>query len=461
MWYSSYLRHGVDHGLQRVARRTFYEGAGLERLEQLSLVTGALPLVLTALGALGACWLLFGGRTHSRRAVPIGTTAALVLTVVLYIVVEKVWHPFPDPIVDGVYAWIGIGVAGLVLLVPRMRRSTRWIGRIVTVLAAVALVVTAGVQINRVYGQYPTIADALGLPDSNRIDFANLPGPTGRTVDGTPLDSVWKAPQNLPSAGRVTSAAIPGAKSGFAARDAQLYLPPAYFVDPRPLLPVLVLLTGQPGDPRDWFSAGKLAVTMDDFAKEHGGLAPIVVIADGLGSELANPLCMDSKLGNAGSYLGVDVPAWTKANLQVNPDPRAWAIAGLSYGGTCALQMATNYPDVYPTFIDMSGQTEPTLGDRQRTVDAAFGGDESAYDKVNPANLMASRTYPNSAGVFVVGSDDKDFRSGQQAMYDKAKAAGMDVLYVELPGGHSWAVWQPGLRTQLGWLAHRLGLTAS
>ncbi|MFC8936215.1 alpha/beta hydrolase-fold protein [Rhodococcus sp. NPDC057135] len=38
-----------------------------------------------------------------------------------------------------------------------------------------------------------------------------------------------------------------------------------------------------------------------------------------------------------------------QANLQVNPDPRAWAIGGLSYGGTCALQLATNYPQIFPT----------------------------------------------------------------------------------------------------------------
>ena len=75
---------------------------------------------------------------------------------------------------------------------------------------------------------------------------------------------------------------------------AQVYLPPSYFTNPRPLLPVLVLMAGQPGKPEDWLQGGKLTATMDAFARDHEGLAPVVVIADGTGSQMANPLCTDS-----------------------------------------------------------------------------------------------------------------------------------------------------------------------
>ena len=57
----------------------------------------------------------------------------------------------------------------------------------------------------------------------------------------------------------------------------------------------------------------------------------------------------------------------------MDPDSEGWAVGGVSYGGTCALQLATNHPDVYPTFLDISGSAEPTLGDRGCTVAAAFG----------------------------------------------------------------------------------------
>ena len=57
-----------------------------------------------------------------------------------------------------------------------------------------------------------------------------------------------------------------------------------------------------------------------------------------------------------------------------------------------------------------------------------------------------------------IGADDDEYRAGQQAMYKAAEAAGMDVRYSEIPGGHSFAVWSEGLKQQLPWLMQRVGL---
>ena len=111
------------------------------------------------------------------------------------------------------------------------------------------------------------------------------------------------ATPGLQGRGKVTSAPIPAPASGFTARIGKIYLPPAYFADPRPRLPVLVLLAGQPGTPQDWLSAGKLARIMDRFAADHHGLAPVVVVADDTGSRFGNPLCLDSRRGEADTYL--------------------------------------------------------------------------------------------------------------------------------------------------------------
>ncbi|GAA4483831.1 alpha/beta hydrolase-fold protein [Rhodococcus olei] len=434
----------------------------MEWLYDWSLISGPLPRVVTVLAAIGALWLLLGPTRNTRRyrrvALPLSVGAAVVLTVVGWIVVEKWWRPFPDPVELQVYAWIGAGLLAVLLVVVRLV-TDRSLGRaLASVVAALVVVMAAAVQVNLVFDAYPRIRDALGVPAANAIAFADVPPPVAEPVTGVPLDRAWNAPDDLPSEGRVVTVPIPGAVSGFAARDAEIYLPPAYFADPRPRLPVLVLLAGQPGSPGDWFAGGKLTETMDAFAAQHHGLAPVVVVADGTGSTLANPLCVDSKLGNVATYLATDVPAWVKANLQVDPDPRAWAVGGLSYGGTCSLQLATNHPDVYPTFLDLSGQLEPTLGDRKRTVDAAFGGDEAAFRAVNPMDLMATRRYPGTSGVFVVGSDDRDYSPGVHTLYDAARNAGMDVRLVEVPGGHSFAVWSAGVAHEIDWLSRRLGL---
>lgn len=431
----------------------------MTRITDLSLLTGWLPVALTVLGALGAVWLLLPRvRRYVTTIMPIVVLAAVVFTVALYLFVEEVWRPFPDPIAVSVYVLIGIAIAAVLLVVPRILvRRTMWTG-VVTVLAAAAVLVAVGVGINREYASYPTVGAAFGVEQVDRIDARELTR-REQVISARPLEPAWHAPGGLPDGGRVLTATVPPTASGFAARDAQIYLPPAYFADPRPLLPVLVLLAGEPGAPQDWFVGGQLGETMDSFARAHNGLAPVVVVADGTGSQLANPLCLDSKLGNVATYLAVDVPNWTRANLQIDPDPRSWAIGGLSYGGTCALQLATNYPAVYPTFLDMSGQDEPTLGDRQRTVDAAFGGDTEALLRVNPLDLLRTRAYPDSAGAFVVGADDQMYRPQVERMYQAAEDAGMDVRLRILPGGHNFALWEFGLRDQLPWLATRLGLT--
>lgn len=430
----------------------------LHWISSLSLVSGLLPVVLDAFGVVGAVWLVLRReRRHLTRTLPLLVLAAAALTGVLAFVVERVWRPFPDQLPITVYLWTGVGLLALLLAGPRVRH-TRWVGRAATVVAVVAVLLAASSQVNLFFRAYPTVAAALGSAPSDEVPYSSVRGPDATVVTGTPLDSVWTAPAGMPRGGVITQVDIPGTTSGFQARPAQLYLPPAYLASPRAQLPVLVLLAGQPGTPEDWVTSGGLASIMDAFAAAHDGLAPVVVVADDTGSQLANPMCLDSALGNVDTYLSVDVPTWVRAHLQVEHDASGWAVGGLSYGGTCALQMAVNHPAVYPTFLDMSGQVEPTLGDRAASVMAAFGGDEARYTAVNPLDVMKRTSFPQVAGTIVVGAEDSHFRPQAQQVYAATMAAGMTMRYQELPGGHSWQVWQPGLANNLGWLATRWGL---
>ena len=191
----------------------------------------------------------------------------------------------------------------------------------------------------------------------------------------------------------------------------------------------------------------------------HAGLAPVVVVVDQLGDPLRNPLCMNSALGQVATYLSVDVPAWIRATLQVNPDTATWAIGGLSNGGTCSLQMAVTAPQVYRTLLDISGEAEPTLGDHAGTVAAAFGGDEAAFAAVNPLDVLAARSFPDTAGYLVAGAQDDEYRPQAVRVHEACRAARLDVQLHVLPGGHTFEVWGPGLSGALPWLGTRLGIT--
>ena len=427
-----------------------------------SLLAGTLPAVVLVVAGLGAAFLLASpGRRRWTRVLPAVLVGAAAATALVAVVVDRLWRPFPDPLPMRVLVAIGAAFAALALATAGWWRY-RWVGRAVGVLAAVAVLLGAAQSVNAYYRSYPTLRTALRLPPADQVAFADIPtqAPLVVAARGRPLDAAWTPPPDMPDTGAVTQVDLPGVASGFPARQAWLYLPPAYLASPRAELPVLVLLAGQPGEPRNWFDGGMLAARMDAYAADHNGLAPVVVVPDILGSTTANPLCLDSRLGNVATYLRVDVPTWIRAHLKVNPDPRTWAIGGLSAGGTCSLQMAVNAPHDYPTFVDISGQDEPTLGDRGRTVQAAFGGDDAAFAAVNPLDVLAVTRFPDSAGLLVAGADDPRYLPQAQRVRDAAAAAGIDVRLTVLPGGHAFDVWGPGLSEALPWLGTRLGLTS-
>ena len=425
----------------------------MNALLDLDIATGWVPVALATVGAVGMCWLLL---LRPLRSAVVLIGGALVGTVVVIVVarwlVEDVLKLVPDPIPLAVYAWCAAILFGVTTGILRLIRDRGVWRRIVTVLAVLSVTVAGLAQINAHFGEYPTVRSLLGITGAQSVDLGALP--PSRSV---PLAD-WRPPPDLPAEGRIATADIPARKSGFAARPAQVYLPPAYFADPRPILPVLVLIAGQPGSPEDWVLRADMVQTLNDYAARHRGVAPIVIAADGTGTELGNPLCMDSRLGNAATYLTADVAEWARTGLGAETDRRKWAVGGLSYGGTCALQLVTNFPDQYPTFLNMSGQYEPTLGDRGRTIGDAFGGDASAFTAVNPVDLMRHRKYPQVAGVFVVGADDQAFRPGLERLVQLARQSGMDVRLSVIPGGHDFRVWATGLKEQLPWLGRRLGI---
>ncbi|MBP1158375.1 S-formylglutathione hydrolase FrmB [Rhodococcus sp. PvR044] len=440
-----------------------YANAVLSALSQVSM-TGA--LAATAVVVLGVGGLV--GASTALRGVSIrvrGTVAGLAVATSACIAVA-VWsalRPLPPQL--SVQSCLGIAVglfgvfaAAVCLLRPRGR------GRVALAFAtATALLACGAGVVNEDLGTFPTLGAVIGHrapPGALATDFAAVPGPQAAVQTGDPVASVWRRPLRSTRDGMLTHVEIPGAVSGFASRPALLYLPPAYLDSPRAMLPVLVLVAGNPGKPDDWLTLGALAETVTAFAAEHDGLAPVVVVPDALGATDALPLCLDSQLGNVDTYLARDVPDWIAGHLQVDNDPEHRAIGGFSYGGTCSVQLAVRHPDVYPTFVDISGQDEPSLGDHASTVAATFGGDESAFAAVNARDLLAVTSMPQLAGVFVSGSGDEEYRPQQQRMFAAARSAGMNVRYYELPGGHSPQVWGPALARELDWVAERTGLLA-
>ena len=428
-------------------------------MNDVSLVDGPLPVALLLAGGIALLVLLARrGRTALATAV-----AAVVATVAVLLglnwLVTTALSLFPEPLPLVVTASIAVAVAAVVLAVGNLVGTST--GRkLVALGSGLVVLVAAGGQINAYFAAYPTLGALDGQADSGVSPLTGAVKQRSVPVSSPVVDR-WKGPAT--GASQVVTATIPGTVSGFTARDAYIYLPAAYASASAPLLPVLVLVSGQPGGPNDWIVAGQLQAQLDQFAAAHDGLAPVAVVVDPNGSESGNTMCMDSRIARADTYLAQDVPNWITSELGVDTNHAHWAFGGFSFGGTCAIQMATRHTNLYPSFIDISGEKEPAVSaDRTQTIQAAFGGDTAAFDALTPLTLMSRRGYPGVWGFFSVGADDAAFLQNMNVVSAAAQKAGMTVRTQPVPGqGHSWAVPAAITLPAVEWLGPRLGLSRS
>ncbi|KJC64852.1 alpha/beta hydrolase [Agreia bicolorata] len=358
-----------------------------------------------------------------------------------------------------VRVWIAVGFAAFGIAIVSMRRAS-WMRVVGSALALVLFVLTTAMAVNIDFGQYPTVRSALGI--SAIVDASSQPLPTTALV-AVPTIADWVAPATMPKAGTLTTVPIPASESGFPARPGVVYLPPAALTANPPKLPVMVMMSGQPGSPQDPFITDKLQQSLDAYATAHDGLAPIVVAPDQLGDPTANPMCVDSPLGKSQSYLTVDVPNWIKANLNVIDDPHYWAIGGLSQGGTCSIQLGAAFPNIFGVILDASGEQYPRIGDAQMTADAAFGGSLARYEAAYPTNIMQQHgQYADTFAVFGVGSNDETFLPQVKTIYAAAQAAGMKSTYIEAQGSaHDSTTWSYVFAQGLQLIADHWSLSAN
>jgi enterochelin esterase-like enzyme len=409
-----------------------------------SLIGGPLsPIVFGLTIALFvALFALSGTKRRVVRPLGGGAAGAVVALVITWLAIDVFDVIGVDPSVK-TRLWVVAVGAGLGFATVCIVQGP-WSQRVVGILAAVAVVFSGALGINIDVGYFPTLRVALGLSTIPRLD-----------LDASPHE-------RPPATGIVGSQMIPGKVSHFPAREAVIYVPPAARVaNPRPM-PVLVMLSGQPGAPSDIVAAGRVGEIMDNYASKHDGVAPIVVIPDQLGSPNTNPMCVDGARGNTDTYLAVDVPAWIRAHFSVLPSPSAWTIGGYSQGGTCSIQLGAGHPDVYGNILDVAGERVPGGGIEKDAIAGVFAHNRDAYVAAWPENVLKKHApYADSVAVFAVGANDGRFALNAKALTDAAKAAGMHATYLEVPGAsHDWATVQFAITNTVSVMVDRSGITA-
>lgn len=420
-------------------------------LAQLSLVDGLLPAAVYALAAGVLAVLVF--RRRGGLVLLTAAVAGALLGLLLGWLISDVWDSFGVALSVPTRLWLTAASTAVGVAAASFSGARAW-RKVLAGCAIPVFLLAAGIGINSDLGEFPTVGELFG---QTTVHALALPTPSASPSASPPAG--WIPPADLPLKGHLGSVDIPAVTSHFPARKAIVYLPPAALVSNAPALPVLMLLSGQPGAPANLVTAGQLPEILDAYALAHHGLAPIVVIPDQLGAPQNNPMCVDSPLGNSASYLTVDVPAWIRAHLHVRSDRPDWAIGGFSQGGTCAIQLGAKYPELFGGILDISGQLAPHRGSVSATIHDAFGGSAARYQAASPLGLLAAGApYRDTVAVFVSGQNDARFAPAAVTVAQAAVAAGMTVHSVLSPGtAHDWHTVQYALRAGIPLLAAQWG----
>jgi S-formylglutathione hydrolase FrmB len=417
----------------------------------LSLLGGWLPVTVAA-AAWAALVLGVGWWTRAlwHWIVLAGMVAmVVVLTAAAADVPSRVGSTYPRSFL----VWAALPLFALGAAIWQWRKVSWW-RRSVAFLAVPGLAAFGALQVNAHYGYLPTVGDLLGAPLVGEVNAKQLEIRPHVRLAGrhrTP------ALQVLPRYGEVARVDIPASASHFAHRQAYVWLPPIYFADQRPRLPVLMLISGTPGTTDDWLRGGRALGLANAWATAHHGYAPVMVLPDANGSGTGDTECVNSARGQAETYLTVDVPRFMTTRFGVSGRAARWAVAGLSEGGTCALELVSRHPDLFHSFGDFSGDPAPTLGQSSRTLRVLFDGSVSARRAHDPTRWFATDVAAGVEGFLAVGSGDRTYLSDEREIMDVARRYRMRVRLDVIPGGgHNFYTWAHALADAYPWFVQRL-----
>ncbi|WBM79002.1 esterase [Cryobacterium breve] len=413
--------------------------------------------------SLGAVIFLLARRPSPRWLITatVGISAGLLMSALTWFLTVRVFNLFGVGLGTVTYVWFGAACAASGLALVNLWK-TKPLRRSLAAASVLLFAATGALGINASFGLDRTLGALLGI---NTLPQIALTPPETPSAGGLrpnpaarPLWQTWTPPADLPATGSTGSQVIPNTLSGFTSRPAGIYLPPAALVPNAPALPLVILLMGQPGNPDPEY----VATSLDKEAARHGGLAPIVVVADQLGDPTIDPLCLDSaKFGNAETFLTRDVVNWASANLNVIQDHRYWTIAGYSNGGQCAISLAAKHPDIWSNVLDISGEAFPGSEITAQSLSDVFNGNQAAYDAEKPVTLLSAHRLPGDFAIFTVGSLDPGIAAGQRTVAAAAENAGITTIYHEIPNAdHLVSALAGGLDFGFDALFPRLGLAA-
>ncbi|SBS75237.1 conserved membrane hypothetical protein [uncultured Mycobacterium sp.] len=431
--------------------------------------------LLIAVQVLAGAVLLAAIGIRSKRWYQIWLSIALfagvtIAAFVFWFIDDQGWSQDPPPVIFWIWI-IGSGVAVIVLIAGW--RSAGWPRRSAALVSVPLCLLCAALAVNCWVAYFPTVQSVWERATGHEPD---------RWIDMSTLADMQRNGE-IPTHGVVVKVTTPDDKSGFAHRQEYVYLPPAWFKStPPPKLPAVMMFGGEFGRPDDWLRSAYALETLDDFTARHGGNAPVMVFPDAGGQFSNDTECVNGPRGNAADHLIKDVVPFVISSFGVSSDPANWGIGGWSSGGTCAVMLAVQHPELFSTIVDIDGQLGPNAGTHEQTVARLFDGDVDAWKSFDPRSVIIQHgRYDGMSAWFAVSSDTSpEYHSGEHtgappgaspdwdtnsedhaviahSLCSLVSTYGIECAVVNTHASHDFAGAGDAFADALPWLAGRIG----
>jgi enterochelin esterase-like enzyme len=222
-------------------------------------------------------------------------------------------------------------------------------------------------------------------------------------------------------------------KSQARMRAALVYTPPGYDPKAPRRYPVLVLLSGAPGDETEWTTTGLAEVVFDNLIAERTMMPAIVVMHASDVDPRAATRRGDQNLGQLERILVDELVPLIKERYTVRTDASSWAIAGVSLGGEFAMYAGLRHPKLFGSLASISGSLVPR-GDPEE-------GLPSMDERFGP--LLARTDLARNYRLIWIGCGSADVVCrGSRVFVQRLEAAKAPHVWREYTGGHQMLVFR-------------------
>jgi enterochelin esterase-like enzyme len=249
---------------------------------------------------------------------------------------------------------------------------------------------------------------------------------------------------------------VPSPALGGRRQEAYVYLPSGYVRNAPRRYPVLYLLHGFPGRPLAFLETVQMGIVDDTLTATHRAQPLILVLPFGSTGTFTDEEWVDGASPHSGwaTFVSRDLVHAIDRRYRTIRSRRARAIGGLSEGGYGAINIALHHPREFSVIESWSGYERPD------PIRSLFGTSLQRLATNDPRGLLpgVARELRKLGTYFWFYSGSTDRLRRQNAEFARQLTHyRLPHRYIELHGGHNWALWRGQARAAYLAAASRLG----